>query len=241
MNTKTLALTLGAVTIAAMSAIAAVCSGYSFFGGATYVMPGHNSNRAVKLVAGANANPPIFSGVDFAVSPTLTINSLNDLSTDYNFTAGSCGNGSPRFGIQLAGFPGTIFVYIGPPPNYTGCPPNVWINTGNLLTPASLVDTSQLPGGTFYDTWAAAQTRYRGQQVTDIFLVSDNGPSPTGLGSQTVLIDNTDVNGTTYTYEPTSKDDCKDGGWQNFTFAPGPFKNQGDCVSHFASEGHGKN
>jgi hypothetical protein len=81
--------------------------------------------------------------------------------------------------------------------------------------------------------------RYSGHQVTDIFLVSDNGPSTTGLGSQTVLIDNTDVNGTTYTYEPTSKDDCNDGGWQNFTFAPGPFKNQGQCVSYFASDGHG--
>ena len=30
------------------------------------------------------------------------------------------------------------------------------------------------------------------------------------------------------------KDVCKDGGWQNFTSPPGPFKNQGQCVSHFA-------
>jgi len=237
MNPKNLALIVSALIIAAVSAIAAVGSGFTLFGGATYVMPGNASNRAVKLVADANAGT--FSGVDFAVSPSLTINSLNDLSTDYKFTAGSCALGSPRFGIQLAGFPGTIFVYIGPPPNYAGCPPNVWNNTGNLLTPASLVDTSQLPGGAFYDPWAAAQARYGGRQVTDIFVVSDNGPSTTGLGSQTVLIDNTDVNGATYTYEPDSKDDCKDGGWRNFVFAPGPFKNQGECVSHFASDGHG--
>jgi hypothetical protein len=237
MNIKRLALTLGAVITVATSAIAATGSGYTFFGGASYVMPGHNSNRAVKLVADGNAG--IYSGVDYAVSSSLTINTLNDLSTDYNFTAGSCAAGSPRFGIQLAGFSGTIFVYIGPPPNYTGCPANVWTNTGELLTPASLVDTSQLPGGNFYDTWAAAQARYSGKQVTDIFLVSDNGPGPGGLGSQTVLIDNTDVNGTVYDYEPNSKDDCKDGGWQNFTFAPGPFSNQGQCVSHFASNGHG--
>jgi hypothetical protein len=235
---KTLALTLGAVTIAAVSAIAAVGSGYSLFGGATYVMPGYNSNRAVKLVADANAGR--YSGVDFAVSAGLTINSLNELSTEYDFTAGSCALGSPRFGITLAGYPNkTISVYIGPPPNYTGCPPNVWTNTANLLTPASLVDTSQLPGGNSYDTWGAAQARYSGQQVTDIFIVSDNGPGTGGLGSQTVLVDNTDVNGTTYTYEPNSKDDCKDGGWQNFTFAPGPFQNQGQCVSYFASDGHG--
>jgi hypothetical protein len=34
---------------------------------------------------------------------------------------------------------------------------------------------------------------------------------------------------------PTSKDQCKNGGWRNF---PG-FKNQGDCVSFVAT--HGRN
>jgi hypothetical protein len=215
-----------------LPALAAVGTGYTLFGDATYVSPGENSNRAVNLIADATANPAVYSGIDFAVPPNLTINGLTELATDYNFRAASCALGSPRFGIQLAGYSGTIFVYIGPPPNYAGCPPNVWTTTGNLLTPVSLVDTSQLPGGTFYDTWAAAQTRYSGQIVTDIFLVSDNGPA----GSQTVLIDNTDVSGTSYDYEFTSKSDCKDGGWKNFTFPPGPFKNQGQCVSYFAHQ-----
>jgi hypothetical protein len=220
----------------AMGVIPALAAtGYSLFGSATYVSPGHNSNRAVQLISDANTG--VYSGIDFSVPSGLTINNLNTLSTDYDFTAASCANGSPRFGIVLAGFPNSnIFVYIGPPPNYTGCPPNTWLNTGNLLTFASLVDTSQLPGGNFYDTWGAAQARYSGQDVIDIFLVSDNGPSPTGLGSQTVLVDNTNVNGTIYDYEFASKDDCKDGGWKNFTFPPGPFKNQGQCVSHFAKE-----
>ncbi len=220
-----------------LPALAAVGTGYTLFGGATYVSPGENSNRAVKLVSDATANPQVYSGIDFAVPASLTIDNLNTLSTDYNFTAASCAAGSPRFGISLADFPNkTIFVYIGPPPNYTGCPPNVWTGTGNLLTPASLVDTSQLPGGTFYDTWAAAQSRYSGEVVTDIFLVSDNGPGAGGLGSQTVLIDNTDVNGTLYNYEFANKDDCKNGGWENFISSPGPFKNQGQCVSYFAQQ-----
>jgi hypothetical protein len=215
-----------------LSAIAAIGTGYSLLGQATYVLPGDNSNRAVKLVSDANANPAVYSGIDFAVPSNLTINDLNELGTDYEFTASSCALGSPRFGIQLSGYSGTISVYIGPPPNYTGCPPNVWTDTGNLLTSASLVDTSQLPGGTFYDTWGAAQARYSGSSVTDIFVVSDNGPS----GSQTVLIDNTDVNSTLYDYEFASKEDCKKGGWQKFTFPPGPFKNQGQCVSYFAHQ-----
>jgi hypothetical protein len=33
---------------------------------------------------------------------------------------------------------------------------------------------------------------------------------------------------------PTTKDDCKDGGWQSFF---GVFKNQGDCVSFVATDG----
>jgi len=234
MNKTTLTLALGIATVA-VSAIAAVGSGYTLFGSASYVMPGNASNRAVKLVSNANAGT--FSGVDYAVPANLTINNLNMLSTDYNFTAGSCSLGSPRFGIVLSGSPNSaIFVYIGPPPNYQGCAPNVWTNTGNLLTPSSFVDATQL-GGAFYEPWAAAQAQFSGQQVIDIFIVSDNGPGPSF--SQTVLIDNTNVNGTLYTYEPTSKDDCKDGGWQNFTFSPGPFKNQGQCVSFFASDGHG--
>jgi len=228
---KVLWLSLFFVAGSAACVMAAVGTGYSLFGQATYVSPGHNSNRAVKLIS--NANTGIYSGIDFSVPSGLTINNLNMLSTDYEFTAGSCGLGSPRFGIVLSGYPNSaIFVYIGPPPSYTGCPPNVWTNTGNLLTPASLVDSSQV-GGAFYEPWATTQTRLSGQTVTDIFLVSDNGPGPSF--TQTVLIDNTNVNGTTYDYEFANKDDCKDGGWRQFTFPPGPFKNQGDCVSHFAT------
>ena len=117
-----------------LSALAAVGAGYTLFGSATYVSPGHNSNRAVQLVS--NANTGAYSGIDFAVPANLTISDLNTLSTDYKFTAASCALGSPRFGIRCRQTPNAaIFVYLGPPPNYTGCPPNVWANTGNLLSP----------------------------------------------------------------------------------------------------------
>jgi hypothetical protein len=49
---------------------------------------------------------------------------------------------------------------------------------------------------------------------------------------------------TTYDFEPRTtfvKDDCKAGGWEA-NFEAGRFKNQGDCVSYFASNGktHGE-
>jgi hypothetical protein len=227
---RLLSLVILLVAAGAAPALAAVGSGYSLFGSATYVSPGHDSNRAVKLVADATTG--VYSGIDYAVPAGLTINDLNTLSTDYNFTSGNCALGSPRFGIQLDAYPNkTIFVYFEPRDG-SGCTTGAWTNTGNLLGPGWYVDTSQLPGGTFYDTWSAAQARYSGSTVTDIFLVSDNGPG----GKQTVLIDNTNVNGTLYDYEFDNKNDCKNGGYQNFTSAPGPFKNQGQCVSYFAKQ-----
>ena len=65
-----------------LSVLAAVGIGYSLFGSASYISPGHNSNRAVKLVADATANPQIYSGIDFAVPPNLTINDLNGCRRD---------------------------------------------------------------------------------------------------------------------------------------------------------------
>ena len=50
------------------------------------------------------------------------------------------------------------------------------------------------------------------------------------------IIIRSNVNQTVYDYEFASKDDCKDGGWQKFTLPPGPFKNQGQCVSYFAQQ-----
>jgi hypothetical protein len=123
------------------------------------------------------------------------------------------------------------FVYVGPPPSYTGCVMNTWVSTGNLATPAGFVDTSQLPGGAFYDTFAAADLKYGSDTVTGIQLVIDSGWF--FKATQTVIVDNVMINDTTYTFE--SKESCKDGGWENFIASPGPFKNQGDCVSFFAS------
>ncbi|HEY8825276.1 MAG TPA: hypothetical protein VIP07_10350 [Candidatus Limnocylindria bacterium] len=226
----TLRLTLVAFVLASLALVqgttASAASGYSLFGDATLVHPGNASNTAVQLSSvGAT-----YGGVDFDTPSGMILSELQNLSTDYKFTSGSCSLGSPRFQINVDGH--NIFVYIGPPPNYTGCTEGVWLNTGDLLEAALFVDTSQLPGGTFYDTWAGALVKYGSHAVTGIQLVADSG-------TQIVLVDNVMINSTTYTFEPApTKDSCKKGGWESFTSSPGPFKNQGDCVSFFAN---GKN
>jgi hypothetical protein len=210
--------------------------GYNLFGNATPVHPGHNSDTAIQLspVGGINFDETMVT------TPVTTLATLQNLATDYMFTTGSCGLGSPRFQINVATETGTknIFVYIGPPPNYTGCAEDVWVSTGDLLEAALFVDTSQLPGGTFYDTWASALAKYGTLTVSGIQLVSDNT-------NQIVLVDNVMINATTFTFEsdvvdPSDKERCKNGGWEDFTAAPGPFKNQGDCVSYFATGGKNK-
>lgn len=207
-------------------------SSYTLFGDAMLVSPGNNSPTAVQESSDATGT---YGGVDFGLPAGTTFSQITKLATDYEFTTGSCGGGSPRFSVYVNNgtSQGNINFYVGPPPSFTGCPPNVWTNTGNLASATNLwVDDSQLPGGTFYDSYTAAEAKYGSYAVTDLALVDDSG----WFMTQVVKFDNTQINGATYTYE--TKDSCKNGGWQQFTSSPGPFKNQGDCVSYFAS---GKN
>ena len=150
--------------------------------------PGNASNTAIQL---SSVGLLTSGGINFdetsVTPPATTLSTLQVLSTDYMFTAGSCGGGSPRFQINVDGK--NIFVYVGPPPNYTGCAAGIWLNTGDLLEAALFVDTSQLPGGTFYDTWASALISTGPNPVTGIQLVADGGWAVTG-GTQTVQVDN---------------------------------------------------
>ncbi|MGH2473404.1 MAG: hypothetical protein ACRDG6_13625 [Candidatus Limnocylindria bacterium] len=236
----TLRLALVAFVLASLAlaqgTTALAASGYMLFGDAE-IVSGGNPGNAAQL---RSDESPGFGGVDFDTPAGMTVSDLTNLSTDYKFTAASCGGGAPRFQINVttpASLTKNIHVYIGPPPNYTLCPPNVWANTLNLVTPASLVDTGQLPGGTFYDPWAHVLIAYGSYPVTGIQLVTDSTWFFAGA-TQTVVVDNVVINSTTYTFEPEpTKDSCKKGGWQDFTSSPGPFKNQGDCVSFFASGG----
>lgn len=225
--------TIVVALLAAAGAIAYVGTGYGLFGGASYFLPGNASLRAVQLTSDLSVP---YSGVDFGVVAGMKLSDLAYLATDYNFTHNSCGGGSPRFQIKVTTpSAGTqnIFVYVGPPPSYTLCAPNVWTPSGNLVTPASLVDTAQIGGGP-YQTFADALTAYGTYPVVGIQLVADAGWAFAD-GIQTVLVDNVLINDGTYTFEP-DKDSCKNGGWISFTSAPGPFKNQGACVSYFATQ-----
>jgi|SRR5579883_1583559 len=211
---------------AASTTLAAPSSGYTLYGDAMYVHPGDNSPTAVQLSYDGVSS---YGGIDFATSG-LTVGQLNNLSTDFKFTQGTCSQGSPRFQINVDGK--NVFVYLGPQfPSLTNpCAGATYSNSTNVISPTSLVDATQLGDG--YETWAAFQSQHGGDAVTGIQLVVDGYLPGAAITAQ---FDNVMINNTTYTFE--SAESCKNGGWQQFTSAPGPFKNQGDCVSYFASGG----
>jgi hypothetical protein len=132
--------------------------------------------------------------------------------TSASFTLASpdqCQGGSPRFDVVTTN--GTFFL---------GC---------NNVTPTINAD-----GSATY-TFTAATIAAAGNQV----------PFPTGtIQAVDILIDiegtadvsNIVVNGVAQVpTQQTSKDQCKNGGWQNFSNPA--FKNQGDCVSYFVTGG----
>jgi hypothetical protein len=132
--------------------------------------------------------------------------------TSASFTlasASQCEGGSPRFNVETS----TGFFFLG---------------CNNVIA------TTNADGSATY-TFTAATLAAAGNQV----------PFPTGtIESISILIDvegTADITNITVNGElqvPTTqaaKDQCKNGGWQNFS-SPS-FKNQGDCVSYFATGG----
>jgi hypothetical protein len=132
--------------------------------------------------------------------------------TSASFTldsASQCQGGSPRFNVGTT----TGFFFLG-------C--------------NNVVPTTNADGSATY-TFTAATIAAAGGQV----------PFPTGtIESIEIMIDvegTADITNITVNGElqvPTTqaaKDQCKNGGWQNFT-SPS-FKNQGDCVSYFTTGG----
>jgi|SRR3989344_202754 len=215
---------------------------FTLFGGAS------NVAGEISLVSDlSNVDPADdFSGIRFDGTLPATLAGLATLSVDYNVTDDDCAGGSPRFqvrvdmdmdGVVSAGDK-NVFVYLGPLPSFTGCTPNTWVSSGNLVTDPDLRwDTGQV-GGTFYDSYANATTLTAGKSVLRISLVVDSA-WVFGDSEQTVLVDNAVINSESYDFTlltPSNKDECKNGGWMSFNYPF--FKNQGDCVSYVQSNVH---
>ena len=146
-----------------------------------------------------------------------TLNGVSGLSTtgmtlsfDYN---GYCGAGAPRFNVSLSDG-STVFLGCA----YGGGP------TGTNVSGTATFTAGNTYGGVLFPT---------GATVTGIEIIQDEQGS--------VTLSNIMVNGTTAVYAntPTTKDDCKNGGYKTLTNTSGQtFKNQGQCVSYFEHVSH---
>lgn len=184
---------LAAMTAAAGTAAAAGITS-SLFGGAT------QESSDVRLVSDltdtSTANDS--SGIAFTLPAGTTFADLKTLSTEFDPIAGGCGGGSPRFSITLSSGK-SVFVYLGPSPNFNSCALNTWQSSGNLIgnNDTGRYDTSQVQAGTQSNTYMGALALVGSQTVTEVDLVVDGGWAFTPK-VQTVLVRNVDVNGQTF-------------------------------------------
>jgi hypothetical protein len=149
----------------------AVAASGTLFGGAT--MSGNQVKLVSDLSDTSTAND--FSGINFTGTGVTTFSSLTELATKFDVTDDSCGGGSPRFQINFGSQ--NAFVYLGPSPTFTGCPPNNLVDSGNLIgnNDPCRWDTSQLATGTQCNTYAGALALLGSRTVTGIQLVVDSG------------------------------------------------------------------
>jgi hypothetical protein len=143
------------------------------------------------------------------VQPSLVVSPTTDI-----LASGTQGEGfSPAsFQYQLASTNGSL--------NYTisVTPPVPWLN-------------ASFPSGT-------ATT----SPVTVTFSLINPGSRSPGTYTTTITFTNTDTGQGNTTRTATlivkagTKDGCKGEGWRNYISFPGPFKNQGQCVSYFAKQ-----
>jgi hypothetical protein len=223
--------------------IPALAASHTLFGGAT------EGGGQVTLTSntGNATTTDDFSGIRFTVASGTSVSELTSLSTSFNVTDDDCAAGSPRFQLRLdedndGDADGNVFVYLGPVPSFTGCAANTWTMSGDLLqSTETRFDLTQF-GGAFYSTYDQLIAQLGDASVLSVSLVTDSGWA-LGDQEQTILIDNVNVNGTTYDFTPapeppatpSSKDACKQGGWRTFTDPS--FRNQGQCVSWFNHNG----
>lgn len=166
-----------------------------------------NCPTATVASAGADIVTPLEGG---------DVSLLTELNFEYE-NGGHCGAGAPRFNVVVNGQ--TYFL---------GCSSGTHTDLGNGWTRVEFTTAD----------FTAAGIPATGT-LDDIYVVFDEGTdTPVGgtIGTPgTVTLDNFSVNGEVVgdTVQLTSKEQCKNGGWKNFTNPT--FKNQGQCVSFVVS------
>jgi hypothetical protein len=227
---KLTALTAGSLLLASSAMPALAAPSFTLEGNAS------RSDDTITLTSDFNStnNNQQFGDINLKVPNDLQLSEITRLSATVTPAAGDdCGGGSPRFQLNVGGK--NVFVYFGSFPNFDNCSGGTSLNLAN--TTDARFDLSQL-GGSQYSTYQQALDLLGNQTITGIQLVVDSGWfmsdkdetfTVTDLKFKTTEDNNGGNGGGGNGGTPTSKQDCKRGGWQTFTNPT--FTNQGQCVS----------
>jgi PEP-CTERM motif-containing protein len=138
-----------------------------------------------------------YTSANDPLDTTLTLNTLTELSADYEMTEGTFGGGAPRF--TIFDFNGnSAYIYWGTPDGFNFTDPNAgsWANTGNYADPTS--DDLRVALNGFggqntpnsFETYAQAEAAVGNTEIQYITVDLDGGFT----GTQQMLVDNFTVN-----------------------------------------------
>jgi hypothetical protein len=147
---------------------------------------------------GSDANPDNdFSFASFTPDTTTTFADITKLISNYEFKTGDCHGGSLRWQVRLSASE-AVFIYYGTAPQFGnggtgGCTPT---SSGgadqsglNLLAQTGpRYDTSQLVGGTFYDSYANAVALAGSRPILRVSLVLESGWQDAPNGDQRLTL-----------------------------------------------------
>jgi hypothetical protein len=155
-----------------------------------------------QLQSDFDGSPP-YGYITYVPPVTRTFAQITILDAVFSFPVGNYGGGSPRFEIPVdtsgdGSADGSVFVYIGTPPNFTDAGHSSFDDTGNVVLDITTTrwDLSQF-GGLFNATYPQAVTFFAGKTsstVLDVELVVDGG----WKADQMALVDSFTVNSDTY-------------------------------------------
>jgi hypothetical protein len=144
-------------------------------GGSTAHYPSVLESDSSAFKTGSNPNPTGTISTNLNWTPPtgpVTVSDITNLAADYTWSLGTDHGGSMRWQIDTPA--GAIQLYYGDEPNTASeNTPQTGVNMVSLTDQRT--DTSQLPGGTFYDTWSHARATWGSEPVQDIGLVVDGG------------------------------------------------------------------
>jgi hypothetical protein len=140
-----------------------------------------------------------YGGLYFQYSTPILLNSITQLSADYQMTMGTFGGGAPRFTLFDSGG-NSAYIYFGTPLGGQGfADPNLgaFQNTGNYAASTDLrVYVNGFDGQNTSNTAETFQqfvTAHGSAEVSSVYLDLDGGFT----GTQQALLDNFTVNGDT--------------------------------------------